>query len=64
MRRMMIAAAALAISWPTAWAQTSPTAATTTGGAGRAMIVLDASGSMWSAVGRASRWRARRWASC
>jgi len=55
MRRMMIAAAALAISWPTAWAQTSPTAATTTGGAGRAMIVLDASGSMWAPVGGRAR---------
>src|SRR5687767_16013999 len=53
MRRIMIAAA-LAILAPVAWAQTSPTAATS-GGAGRAMIVLDASGSMWAPVGGRAR---------
>lgn len=36
------------------WAQTTPTAATTAGG-GRAMIVLDASGSMWAPVGGRAR---------
>lgn len=55
MRRIMIAAAAaLAIVAPAAWAQTSPTAATS-GGASRAMIVLDASGSMWATVGGRAR---------
>lgn len=52
-RISIVLAAALAVVAPGAWAQTTPTAATTTGG-GRAMIVLDGSGSMWAPVnGRA-----------
>jgi Ca-activated chloride channel family protein len=55
MRRIMLAAAAaFAFFAPSVWAQTSPTAATS-GAAGRAMIVLDASGSMWAPVGGRAR---------
>ena len=55
MRRIMLAAAAaLPFLAHTVWAQTSPTAATS-GAAGRAMIVLDASGSMWAPVGGRAR---------
>ncbi|CAN5640558.1 hypothetical protein BH10PSE6_BH10PSE6_12420 [soil metagenome] len=52
MRRFSIAlAAAFAVAGPAAWAQTTPTvAATSDTGAGRAMIVLDGSGSMWAPV--------------
>lgn len=56
MRRILIVAAAalLAIAASAAWGQTSPTAATS-GSGGRAMIVLDASGSMWAPVGGRAR---------
>lgn len=50
-RIMIAAAAALTIIAPATWAQT----AATPGGAGRAMIVLDASGSMWAPVGGRAR---------
>ena len=56
MRRVLVVATAvlLAIAAPASWAQTSPTAATSAA-AGRAMIVLDASGSMWAPVGGRAR---------
>lgn len=55
MRRILIAAAtALSLSVSAAWAQTAPTAATP-GASGRAMIVLDASGSMWAPIGGRAR---------
>jgi len=55
MRRIMMATAAtLAMAVPVSWAQTAPTAATS-GAGGRAMIVLDASGSMWAPVGGRAR---------
>ncbi len=55
MHRIMLAAAAsLPLLSSAAWAQTSPTAAAP-GGAGRAMIVLDGSGSMWAPVGGRAR---------
>lgn len=52
MRRAMVAiATALAVCPPTSWAQTAVAPV----GAGRAMIVLDASGSMWAPVGGRAR---------
>jgi Ca-activated chloride channel homolog len=55
MRRLpIVLAAALTLLAAPSGAQTTPTAAATGGGAGRAMIVLDGSGSMWAPVnGRA-----------
>ncbi len=51
MSRFWIAlAAALAVAAPPSWAQTTPTTATSSTGGGRAMIVLDGSGSMWAPV--------------
>jgi Ca-activated chloride channel family protein len=52
MRRVSIVlAAALTVAALPSWAQTTPTAAAATGGSGgKAMIVLDGSGSMWAPV--------------
>lgn len=53
-RILIFLASALVAAVPSCWAQTTPTAAAS-GSAGRAMIVLDASGSMWAPVNNRAR---------